>query len=319
MSSGVGTGALLDCGRPGCVLDRASGPQPQAIHRPQTMSPKIPIVRSIAALRATVAHWRSAQQSIGLVPTMGALHAGHLSLVDEARHHADRVVVSIFVNPTQFAPTEDLASYPRTLEADCVQLEDRAVDLVYAPTVSEMYPGGFDTAVVSGGAAQAGLEDAFRPHFFRAVSTVVAKLFIQSAADIAVFGEKDYQQLLVVRRMAFDLDLPVRVIAAKTIRDDDGLALSSRNRYLSSTERQAAVALPQVLADIAAGLRDAAEPLGPLLDRGSARLADAGFAVDYLEVRDAQTLAPLTEDTREKRVLVAARLGTTRLIDNVAV
>ena len=283
------------------------------------MSPEITVVRSVAALRATVAHWRSARRSVGLVPTMGALHAGHLSLVDEARRHADRVIVSIFVNPTQFAPTEDLASYPRTWEADCAQLADRAVDLVYAPTVSEMYPSGFDTAVVSGGAAKAGLEDAFRPHFFGAVSTVVAKLFIQSTADVAVFGEKDYQQLLVVRRMALDLDLPIRVVAVGTLRDHDGLALSSRNRYLSPMARQAAVVLPTALADIAAGLRGAVEAPETLLERGRARLTGAGFVVDYLDIRDAETLAPLTENTREKRVLAAARLGTTRLIDNVAV
>ena len=283
------------------------------------MSIELSVTRAPSSLRDLVKIWHAAGQTVGLVPTMGALHAGHLSLVDLARRHADRVIVSIFVNPWQFAAIEDLGTYPRTFEQDCARLAHREADLVYAPTAADMYPEGFVTTIDSGGPAKVGLEDAFRPHFFQAVATVVAKLFNQSAADVAIFGEKDYQQLLVVRRMALDLDIPVQVIGAPTIREADGLALSSRNRNLSAEERRKAAILSGVLEDIAAGLRETPGHAAKLLDEGRHRMAEAGLALDYLEVRDAQSLQPVSAGTTRRRVLVAARLGSTRLIDNAAV
>jgi len=249
---------------------------------------------------------------------MGALHAGHLALVRQARRRAQRVVVSIFVNPTQFAPHEDFASYPRTWAADLAALAELKVDIVWAPSAAVMYPPDFDTRIVPGGPAQAGLEDKFRPHFFSGVATVVAKLFLQVAPDVAVFGEKDFQQLKVVSAMARDLNIPVKIVGAPIVRDKDGLALSSRNAYLSATERQLAPTLHRVLRDCARRLKTG-EDFGRVLGNGRAELERAGFAVDYLEVRDANTLAPVTlRGAGPLRLLAAARLGRTRLIDNVA-
>lgn len=250
---------------------------------------------------------------------MGALHAGHLALVRLAQRRADRVIVSIFVNPTQFAPHEDLTTYPRTWARDIFQLASVETDLVWAPAVDTMYPAGFATQIVPDGPAMAGLDDAFRPHFFAGVATVVAKLLIQCQPDIAVFGEKDYQQLQVVTRLARDLGLKTRIVGAPTVREQDGLALSSRNAYLSPSERAAAPMLHRVLAECAKNIA-AGEPIGGALDRGRAAIVQAGFAVDYLEARHATTLAPIgSRDEGPLRLLVAARIGKTRLIDNIAV
>ena len=229
------------------------------------------------------------------------------------------MVVSIFVNPAQFAPHEDFGSYPRTFAADVKALAAEGVDLVWAPTAQEMYPEGFATRVEPEGAAKAGLEDRFRPHFFGGVATVVSKLLIQVAPDIAVFGQKDYQQLKVITTMARDLDLPVRIVGAPTVRERDGLALSSRNVYLSAEERAAAPTLQRVLKDCAAKLREGRRP-GTVLGAGRKTIERAGFKLDYLEARHAETLAPLSSGgTDPIRLLVAARIGTTRLIDNLGV
>jgi pantoate--beta-alanine ligase len=277
------------------------------------------IIHSLPALARRLAQWRAQRQRIGLVPTMGALHAGHLALVRRAQRRADRVIVSIFVNPTQFAPSEDLKTYPRTFEADVAALARVGADLVWAPSVEAMYPQGFATRIVPEGPATVGLEDAFRPHFFAGVATVVAKLFIQCDADIAAFGEKDYQQLKVVTQMVRDLDLKTRIVAIPTVRERDGLALSSRNAYLSAGERATAPTLHRVLVEcgdkIARG-----QAIARVLSEGRAALGDAGFIVDYLEARNADTLTPAqSAKDGPLRLLVAARLGKTRLIDNIAV
>jgi pantoate--beta-alanine ligase len=277
------------------------------------------VVRTSPALGRVLAHWHARRDTIALVPTMGALHAGHLALVKTAQRRADRVIVSIFVNPTQFAPHEDLKSYPRTWERDVSQLGALKADLVWAPSVETMYPSGFSTRIAPEGPATAGLEDAFRPHFFSGVATVVAKLFIQCQPDIAVFGQKDYQQLKVVTQLAHDLGLKTRIIGSPTIREKDGLALSSRNAYLSATERAVAPVLHRVLADCARDI-SAGKPIGNVLDRGRASIAQAGFTLDYLEARNAKTLAKAgSRDEGPLRLLVAARIGKMRLIDNVAV
>jgi pantoate--beta-alanine ligase len=277
------------------------------------------VIRTLSALRKALARARGKGESIALVPTMGALHAGHLALVRLARRRADRVVVSIFVNPAQFAPNEDFGSYPRTWNADLAALAQLKVDLVWAPSVATMYPEGFATRIVPGGPALAGLEDAFRPHFFGGVCTVVAKLLLQVQPDIATFGEKDYQQLKVVTAMARDLDIPVKIVGVPTVRDKDGLALSSRNAYLSAGERAAAPTLRRVLKDCAGRLKDG-QPIGTTLVRGRAAIEQAGFVVDYLEARHVDTLAPIARLADGPiRLLVAARLGRTRLIDNIAV
>ncbi|HKM88688.1 MAG TPA: pantoate--beta-alanine ligase [Xanthobacteraceae bacterium] len=276
-----------------------------------------PVIRALPALRRAVANFHARQHTIALVPTMGALHAGHLALVRIAKARADRVMVSIFVNPAQFAPHEDLKTYPRTFAADLSALAALKTDLVWAPAVKTMYPEGFATRIVPEGPAKAGLEDAFRPHFFAGVATVVAKLLIQCEPDIAVFGEKDFQQLKVVTRLARDLDLTTRIVGAPIVREADGLALSSRNRYLSPGERAAAPTLHRVLAECAAKIA-AGKPLAAVLDHGRAAITDAGFALDYLEARHAETLAPIASSKAGPiRLLVAARIGTTRLIDNV--
>jgi pantoate--beta-alanine ligase len=250
---------------------------------------------------------------------MGALHDGHMALVQLAKRRAAKVVVSIFVNPTQFAPTEDFGSYPRTWKADMAKLAAERVDLVWHPDVKTMYPEGFSTRIAPEGPAVAGLEDRFRPHFFGGVATVVGKLFTQCRPDVAIFGEKDFQQLRVVSQMARDLDLGVRVIGHKTIRERDGLAMSSRNVYLSAAERQVAPTLHRVMKQTAVRIRGG-EQLASAVAAGAAALSEAGFALDYLEVRHAETLAPVASSKDGPlRMLVAARLGATRLIDNIAV
>jgi len=278
----------------------------------------IRIVRTLSTLRRTAARWRASGERIALVPTMGALHSGHLALVRSARRRAQRVVVSIFVNPAQFAPNEDLASYPRSFEADVRVLGDIAADLVWAPAAAVMYPPGFVTRIVPEGPATAGLEDRFRPHFFSGVATVVAKLLIQCTPDFAMFGEKDYQQLKVVTRLAKDLDLPVKIVAVATVRERDGLALSSRNSYLSASERAAAPTLYRVLKECADKIARG-ELLARVLDEGAAAIERAGFVLDYLEARHADTLEPISSlKDGPIRLLVAARIGKTRLIDNIA-
>src|SRR6185295_1307368 len=251
------------------------------------------VAKTVTALRRQVACWRKAGETVALVPTMGALHEGHLSLVRLARRRADRVVVSIFVNPAQFAPTEDFSTYPRTFDTDVQMLAEEKADLVWAPAnVAVMYPDGFATRIVPEGAATAGLEDKVRPDFFKGVATVVAKLFTQAAPDIAVFGEKDYQQLKVVTRMARDLDLPLRVIGAPTVREKDGLAMSSRNVRLTPDERAAAPALHRVLTLCASKIAQG-HAIATILSEGRDAIAHGGFALDYLEARHAETLAPV--------------------------
>jgi pantoate--beta-alanine ligase len=266
-----------------------------------------------------VVQWRTRREKVALVPTMGALHAGHLALVRLAQRRADRVIVSIFVNPTQFAPHEDLAAYPRTFAADVAALASLKADAIWAPSVAAMYPEGFATRIVPEGAAIAGLEDAFRPHFFAGVATVVAKLLIQCTPDFAIFGEKDYQQLKVVTRLARDLDLKTRIVSAPTVREPDGLALSSRNAYLSKDERGVAPTLYRVLKECASEIA-AGTPIAAALEQGRASITQAGFVLDYLEARHAETLAPVASRKDGRlRLLVAARIGKTRLIDNIAV
>jgi pantoate--beta-alanine ligase len=281
------------------------------------MSGAVPVIRSLAPLRAQVSAWRAAGGSVALVPTMGALHRGHLELVRLAKARCQRAIVSIFVNPAQFAPHEDFDRYPRDEAGDLAKLATVGCDLVWAPDKARMYPEGFATRIVPDGAA-VGLESEFRPHFFAGVATVCCKLFTQVGPDVAVFGEKDYQQLAVVRQLVRDLNLPLDIVGLPTVREPDGLALSSRNAYLSAEERQAAPLIHRVISDLA---RAAAEPdkLTGAVAEGKAALAAAGFKVDYLEVRDAETLQPAGPGARRPlRVLAAAWLGRTRLIDNVA-
>ncbi|MBX6427096.1 MAG: pantoate--beta-alanine ligase [Variibacter sp.] len=284
------------------------------------MTRGVPVARTVAALRRAVARYRAAGETIALVPTMGALHAGHLSLVRRARRRADRVVVSIFVNPTQFAPSEDFDSYPRTFAADLAALRDVSADLVWAPaSVEEMYPPGFATRVVPAGPAAVGLEDAFRPHFFAGVATVVTKLLLQCLPDVAVFGEKDFQQLRVVERIVADLNIPVRIIGAPTVREADGLAMSSRNVYLSAEQRAVAATLYATLSACAEKIREG-QRIAAVMRQGRRAIERAGFRLDYLEARHAGTLEPIASLAEGPvRLLVAARLGATRLIDNIAV
>ncbi len=277
------------------------------------------IERTVPSLRRALEPFRSRGGKIALVPTMGALHAGHLALVAEARRRARRVVVSIFVNPTQFAPSEDFTSYPRDFAADLKVLREAEADLVWAPAPAVMYPDGFATRIAPQGAALAGLEDKFRPHFFGGVATVVAKLFLQVRPDFALFGEKDYQQLCVVTQMAKDLDLPLKVVGVKTVREKDGLALSSRNAYLAPAERSVAPVLYRVLKDSAARIKRG-ETIARTLEDGVGEIMRAGFALDYLEARHARTLEPAaSRQDGPIRLLVAAKIGKTRLIDNIAV
>jgi pantoate--beta-alanine ligase len=276
------------------------------------------VARSVGELRRRVAVWRGAADSVGLVPTMGALHAGHLALVAAAKARCRRVVVSIFVNPKQFGPREDFAAYPRPEEADFAKLREGAADLAFVPTVDEMYADGFATTISVGGPS-AGLCGAQRPGHFDGVATVVAKLLIQAAPDAAFFGEKDYQQLMVVRRLARDLDLPVEIVGVPTVREPDGLALSSRNVYLSAAERRIAPQLNRVMRDAAAEITGGAAPAA-VLAAAVVALGEQGLAVEYLELRDTASLAPLANaPTRPARLLAAVHLGRTRLIDNIAV
>ena len=267
-------------------------------------------VRTVAGLRARIAAWRGAGETVGLVPTMGALHQGHLSLVRLSQETTARTVATIFVNPRQFREGEDLAIYPRDEATDAALLAAEGVDLLFAPEATEMYPEGHATRVSVPGLGDA-LEGAFRPGFFTGVATVVTKLLLQALPDTAFFGEKDYQQLKVIQRLAVDLDIPVAIESGATVREADGLAVASRNRYLSTEQRAVAPALFGALRDVASGAGDCAE--------ARERLLEAGFSsVDYLEIRDAGTFAPATRGGRPARVLGAAWLDTVRLIDNVA-
>ncbi|SIT56209.1 pantothenate synthetase [Mesorhizobium prunaredense] len=275
------------------------------------------VVDSVAALRAQIRDWRRDGLSLAMVPTMGALHDGHISLIRIALEKADRCIVSIFVNPTQFAPSEDLDKYPRQLGRDLDRLAVAGAQLAFTPGVAQMYPAGFATRISVGGPA-AGLESDFRPTFFDGVATVVAKLFLQASPDCAVFGEKDYQQLCVVRQLCSDLDLPVDIIGAPTIRDAHGLAMSSRNAYLGDAELAVARQLNAILRRAAAALAAGADE-GSATAEASRALVEAGFdKVDYVAARESLTLTPWRPD-RDGRLLAAAWLGKTRLIDNLEV
>ena len=284
-----------------------------------TAASELVLTRTVADLRVQVASLRNAGKRIGFVPTMGALHEGHLALVAEARQRSDAVVASVFVNPTQFAAHEDLGTYPRQEARDAELLAGAGCSILFAPDAAEMYPQGFATSVQVGGPSE-GLETDFRPHFFGGVAVVVAKLLNQVQADVAVFGEKDYQQLMVVRRMARDLDIPTEIVGAPTVRDGHGLALSSRNAYLSDNELAVARRLNVILRE--AGERAAAgQPVASVETGAAATLLEAGFArVDYVAIRQAESLAPFSGVVdAPARILAAAWLGKTRLIDNMAV
>jgi len=276
------------------------------------------VVRDVAALRRQVAAWKQQGLSVALVPTMGALHRGHAALMARAHTLARRVVATIFVNPTQFGPHEDFAAYPRQEARDLALLAEAGVHLLYAPNVGVMYPPGFATTVRVAGLTEM-LCGLVRPGHFDGVATVVTKLVLQAQPDVALFGEKDYQQLAVIRRCAADLDIPVRIVGVPTVREADGLALSSRNAYLSAAERAVAPALYRAIVAAAAGIAAGADPAAATAAAREAILA-AGFgAVDYVEARRADTLAPLARGERPGRVLAAARLGRARLIDNVEI
>ncbi len=282
------------------------------------MSPLPQVVRTVAELHDVVRHWQHAGETHALIPTMGALHDGHLALVQLGRQQAQRAVASIFVNPAQFAANEDLSRYPRDEAGDLAKLASVGCDLVWAPEPAEMYPHGFATRIVPAGAAL-GLEGDFRPDFFSGVATVCCKLFNQVLPTVAIFGEKDYQQLCVVKQMARDLNLPVAILGAPTLREPDGLAMSSRNRYLSTEERRLAPALHEALQTVAAAARSGGD-VEAATSEANRILTWKGFKVDYLVLRDAESLSrPGPAPDRPLRVLVAARLGNTRLIDNVPV
>lgn len=273
------------------------------------------IVRKVADLRAKTAQFRAAHATIGLVPTMGALHDGHLTLARSAKLDNVRVIATLFVNPKQFSPTEDLAAYPRDEAADAAALERVGVDLLFAPDVAEMYPENFSTSVAVGGLTQT-LCGAVRPHFFGGVATVVTKLLLQALPDRAYFGEKDFQQLQVIRRLVRDLNIPTAIVGVPTIREADGLAMSSRNAYLSPAQRRIAGALPQILQETVAELRTGA-PAAPVLAAAKSRLHKSGFdRIDYLELCDEQSLQPIPVARPPARLFAAAFIGKTRLIDN---
>jgi pantoate--beta-alanine ligase len=274
-------------------------------------------IRDRASLKAAVASFREAGATVALVPTMGALHAGHMALIEAARGPAVRVVASIFVNPRQFGPNEDLAQYPRREASDARMLNEAGCDLLWAPSVEEMYPDGFATTVSVSGVSE-GLDGAERPGHFDGVATVVAKLFNQVGPDLAYFGEKDFQQLAVIRRLVADLDIPVEVVSVPTQREDDGLALSSRNVYLLPEERERAVALPRALGVAARAIGRGDDAAQALADARTT-LTSAGFEVDYVTLVNAETLTPDPAADRPRRLLAAARLGNTRLIDNIAI
>ena len=274
-------------------------------------------VRELDALRAAVAAWRAEGHDVALVPTMGALHAGHLALVEAARRGGTRVVASIFVNPRQFGAGEDLNRYPRREMADARMLEEAGCDLLWAPSAATMYPDGFATNIAVRGVSDH-FDGAARPGHFDGVATVVTKLFNQVRPDRAYFGEKDWQQLAVIRRLVVDLDLAIEIVGVPTQRDDDGLALSSRNAYLDADERARAVVLPRTLG-LAARAIGRGEPVEAVLAQARAALTAAGFGVDYVDLADAETIAPHPASDRPRRLLAAARMGTTRLLDNIAV
>lgn len=277
------------------------------------------VVRRVADLRALVAGWRRAGERVGAVPTMGALHAGHLSLVAAARRDCARVIATIFVNPKQFNRPEDLSSYPSHEASDAAKLDAAGVDLLFAPPVEEVYPAGFETRVSVPEIANC-LCGTARPGHMDGVATVVAKLFLMTAADRAYFGEKDYQQLLLVRRMARDLNIPVEIVPVPTVRDSDGLALSSRNALLTAAQRRQAASIYRVLSAMAARLAGGAEAAVPVLDWGRKELAAAGIEkLDYLELRSSDSLEELDRADRPARLFVAGWLGSVRLIDNVAI
>lgn len=281
-------------------------------------TPVLPNARSVAALRLSVGEWRRGGLSVALVPTMGALHEGHLSLVRAAKARCERVVASLFVNPKQFAPHEDFERYPRDEASDASLLASAGCDLLYAPERSEMYPEGFATNIIVSSVSTP-LEGEMRPHFFGGVATVVAKLLLQCLPDAAFFGEKDYQQLLVIKQLARDLDIPVEIVGGVTVREADGLAMSSRNFYLSADERRSAAQLNRVLQEAVSALH-AGAGIAEVEAGAAAKLVGAGFTcVDYVAVRDAETLHSITTLTRPARILAAAWLGKTRLIDNMAV
>jgi pantoate--beta-alanine ligase len=280
------------------------------------MALSIATARTVKDLRAQVAKWRQAGETVALVPTMGALHAGHLSLIGSAKGHAGRIVASIFVNPSQFGPKEDFKRYPRDEAGDVEKLAKEGVDLVFIPSTDEMYPAGFATKVSLPSLTE-DLCGAARPNHFEGVATVVTKLLLQCGPDVAVFGEKDFQQLLVIKRLVRDLNIPVEIVAAPIVREKDGLALSSRNFYLSADERKRAPILHQVLAEAAASLANG-EGCDAATSAGRFKLEAKGFRVDYVAVRDPETLAPLFGPIQgPARVMGAAYLGATRLIDNV--
>ena len=277
------------------------------------------VARTLPSLRRALDELRTRRAIVALVPTMGALHDGHMSLVRQAKRRASKVVVSIFVNPTQFAPHEDFGSYPRTWKADMAKLAEARVDLVWNPNADTMYPPGFATRILPEGPATSGLEARFRPHFFGGVATVVGKLFTQCRPDIAVFGQKDYQQFKVVSRMAADLDLGVKIIGAPIVRERDGLAMSSRNVYLTPEQRAVAPILHRTMKDAVKRLRNG-DDLETVMTDGTITIEDAGFALDYFEARHAETLAPVHSiKDGPVRLLLAAKIGTTRLIDNIGV
>lgn len=281
------------------------------------MKPKI--VRTIEGLRRETAKWRNDDLTIAIVPTMGALHEGHLTLVAEGLEHADRVIVTIFVNARQFGANEDLSRYPRDETGDVAKLAAAGAHLIFAPSADEIYGENFATTVALKGPAKANLEDKFRPHFFDGVATIVAKLFIQSGADFAIFGQKDYQQLQVVTRMARDLDMPIEVIGVPTARAPDGLALSSRNQYLTKTERLQATAIYKSLNQAAEKIRQGTDPQ-KAMRAASRSLTTLGFKVDYVTARNTETLAvPISHSDEPLRLLAAAWIGKTRLIDNIEV
>jgi pantoate--beta-alanine ligase len=277
------------------------------------------IVRNVEDLRKVVAKWRAEGLRLALIPTMGALHHGHLSLIRLAKTHVDRVVVSIFVNPMQFGPHEDFERYPRQEAEDAAKLREVSTDLLYAPGVDVMYPKSFATTIHVAGVTE-GLCGALRPGHFDGVTTVVAKLLLQCLPDIAIFGEKDYQQFIALSRLCADLDIPAKIMPGPIIRESDGLATSSRNVYLTAEERRIAVTLSQVLRHIANEVSNGSDDFERLLSAGAEKLIAAGFRnVEYIEIRDSETLKPVTTIEHPARVLAAAWLGKTRLIDNMAI
>ena len=280
------------------------------------------VIHDLTALRARARHWRSSGERVALVPTMGALHEGHLALIRHGKHIADRCIVSIYVNPKQFAPTEDFETYPRTFETDRITAERAGADLIWAPDTAAMYPDGFTTSIMLQGPAL-GLESDARPHFFTGVATVCTKLFLQTTPHVAIFGEKDFQQLAVIRTIVRDLNIDLTIVGHETVREVDGLALSSRNAYLSSEHREIAPLMYRTLQDTAVSVAQG-EPIETIEKAAQQRLLDGGFeSVDYVEIRDPETLTPPNLEAfqagSDLRILAAAMLGETRLIDNVSV